>query len=165
MITCPETNASSQWVAETASAAETEALGRRIGEKLASGDLLLLTGTLGAGKTCLTRGLAAGWRAVEQPTSPTFTLINEYHRVCDALRFYHADCYRLRGEIDAVSTGIEDVLNSNDVLVIEWPERIRGLLPDSWLHVEIDATGDDARNFLFTACGDRAVELLQKLQE
>ena len=163
MIFCSENNPSSQWNVETASAAETEALGRKIGAKLAAGDLLLLAGTLGAGKTCLTRGLATGWGAVEQPTSPTFTLINEYHREGDELRFYHADCYRLRGEVDAVSTGIEDVLSSDDILVIEWPERIQGLLPDSWLHIEINATGDEARTFAFTACGERAVELLQKL--
>jgi len=164
MILCPENTLSRHWETETASTAETETLGRRIGKQMAAGDLLLLTGTLGAGKTCLARGLAAGWGAVEQPTSPTFTLINEYHRESDKIRFYHADCYRLRGEVDAISTGIEDVLNSDDVLVIEWPERIVGLLPDAWLHIKIEATGDDRRTFSFTACGERAVEFLREVQ-
>ena len=153
-----------QWTAESTSAAETEILGNRIGVELLAGDLVLLTGTLGAGKTCLTRGLAAGWGALEQPTSPTFTLINEYHRARDEIRFYHADCYRLSGEADAISTGIEDVFDSPAVLVIEWAERILSLLPESWLHIEITASRDGGRTFAFTACGERPVELLQRIQ-
>ncbi len=162
MIECHENASSSQWTTETASTSETEILGKRIGAELAAGDLVLLTGTLGAGKTCLTRGLAIGWGALEQPTSPTFTLINEYHRARDENRFFHADCYRLSGEVDAVSTGIEDVIDSDGVLVVEWAERIQSLLPESWLHIEIGASRDNGRVFSFTACGERAVELLEK---
>src|SRR5687767_4578803 len=94
------------------SPADTERLGERLGALLDAGDLLCLSGTLGAGKTRLVRGLARGWGAQEHATSPTFTLVNEYTRPNDeGLRFYHVDCYRMESIVDAISTGIEDLFD------------------------------------------------------
>src|SRR5512139_771414 len=78
----------------------TEALGERLGVRLLPGDVIALSGELGAGKTCFVRGLARGWGAMERPTSPTFTLINLYHRQADAVQMAHVDCYRLENARD-----------------------------------------------------------------
>src|SRR5574341_74562 len=143
---------------------DTERLGERIGALLQSGDLLCLSGSLGAGKTSLTRGLARAWGALEPPTSPTFTLINEYHRSHDDQRFYHADCYRLQNAADAATTGLEELFDAPGVLVIEWPERISPLLPPDRLAILIEDRGNESRAFTLTACGERAKAILQSLR-
>jgi tRNA threonylcarbamoyladenosine biosynthesis protein TsaE len=148
----------------THSPAETEQIGERIGALLQAGDLVCLWGTLGAGKTCLARGLARGWGAVEAPNSPTFTLINEYHRAQGTERFYHADCYRLADSADARTTGIEDLFDAPAVLVIEWPERISDLLPAERLIIELEDRGGDDRTLRLVAHGARACELLRALR-
>ena len=147
----------------THSPEETEALGERLGAALHPGDVLALSGELGAGKTCLVRGLARGWGADERPTSPTFTLINHYHRLSDGARMVHVDCYRLADARDAWSTGLEDVLASGDIVVIEWPERIREALPAAYLWAGIDSPGEDERVFHFSASGERAEELIRAI--
>jgi tRNA threonylcarbamoyladenosine biosynthesis protein TsaE len=164
MITCNDPQSIDPVMLHSASAAETERLGERIGKILRDGDLVLLSGTLGAGKTCLTRGLARGWGAVEQPTSPTFTLINEYHRESDQARFYHSDCYRIDGVADAASTGIEDLFGGSGVLVIEWAERIEALLPSDYLLIEIEEDGEDTRRFTLSSCGHRPRQMLDQLR-
>lgn len=142
---------------------ETERLGEQLGSLLAAGDLICLSGDLGAGKTCLTRGLARGWGAIQHPTSPTFTLINEYTRHQDGQRFYHVDCYRLEGVTDAWTTGLDDLFNGDGVIVIEWPERIHDMLPSDRLWVQLTDRGGDERELIFTAVGERSGRLLGKL--
>ncbi|MBN1427553.1 MAG: tRNA (adenosine(37)-N6)-threonylcarbamoyltransferase complex ATPase subunit type 1 TsaE [Anaerolineae bacterium] len=136
--------------------AETEHLGELLGARLKGGDVVCLSGTLGAGKTCLVRGLARGWGAVEHPTSPTFTLINEYRQTQGSQRFYHVDCYRLSGMVDAWTTGLEELFNPVDVIVIEWPERILDLLPPDRLWIDICDLGNTSRRFTLAASGHRA---------
>src|SRR5512139_2454379 len=106
-------------VISTDSPEQTEEFGESVGALLLPGDLICLSGDLGAGKTCLVRGIGRGWGALERPTSPTFTLVNEYHRHADARRLVHVDCYRLEDVRDAWSTGLEDLLESNEMIVIE----------------------------------------------
>lgn len=142
---------------------ETEQLGERLGAVLRSGDVLCLSGELGAGKTCLTRGLARGWGADARVTSPTFTLINEYRRPGDALRFHHVDAYRLADADDALTTGLDDVLDAPGVVVIEWPERIAPALPEDCLWVSIADDGPGCRTFTFRAEGPRGAALLEAL--
>lgn len=144
----------------TNSPEQTEALGERLGWRLRPGDIICLSGVLGAGKTCLVRGLARGWGAVERPTSPTFTLINEYHRAGSSARMYHVDCYRLADTGDAWSTGLEDVLASGEIVVIEWPERIGALLAGDCLRVTIQDEGVTRRSFALAGAGRRSQELL-----
>jgi tRNA threonylcarbamoyladenosine biosynthesis protein TsaE len=150
-------------ILKTNSPAETEALGERLGASLRPGDLIALAGELGAGKTCLVRGLARGWGAQERPTSPTFTLINEYHQKDGLARMYHVDCYRLEDARDAWSTGLEDVLASGEIVVIEWPERVREILPTDLLWIEIDSTDENSRELRLKAAGSRAGELMAAL--
>jgi len=165
MTTCSDGSPTKPLEIRTNSPEETEALGERIGHALKSGDLLLLSGTLGAGKTCLTRGLARGWGSQEQPTSPTFTLINEYHRDKTIERFYHVDCYRMDSINDALSAGIEDLFGAEGILTIEWPERIKGLLPDDYLLIEITADDIESRNLRLIPCGKRAQALIGEIGE
>ncbi len=144
---------------------ETERLGERLGRLLLPGDVLCLCGDLGTGKTCLTRGLARGWGASQPTTSPTFTLVNEYRRPHDTQRFYHMDCYRLSGSVEAQTTALDDILDTLGVLVIEWPERIAPALPQDCLWVEIRDLGGNNREFRFTAQGARGAALLRALSE
>jgi tRNA threonylcarbamoyladenosine biosynthesis protein TsaE len=152
-------------VYRTESAGETETLGEQLGTLIGAGDIVCLAGSLGAGKTCLVRGMARGWGAGEQATSPTFTLINEYRRSDDVLRFYHMDSYRLSGAADALSTGLGDILDAQDILVIEWPENILDTLPDDRLWIAISDQGEDSRELVLTACGSRSAALLGRLRE
>nr|MBN1228601.1 tRNA (adenosine(37)-N6)-threonylcarbamoyltransferase complex ATPase subunit type 1 TsaE [Anaerolineae bacterium] len=148
----------------TCSTTETEMLGRSLGTVLQDGDIICLSGTLGAGKTSLMRGIAAGWNANERPTSPTFTLVNEYHRQADAQRLFHIDAYRLNSPEDVCSTGLDDILAAYGVVVIEWPERIREVLPVDVLWADIQITGDSDRAFTFSARGPRSQQILSDLK-
>lgn len=141
------------------SAAQTEGLGACLGALLGSTDLLLLEGTLGAGKTCLVRGIAAGWGSSDPVSSPTFVLVNAYRRPSGET-LYHLDCYRLRGEADAVSAGIADLIEGDSPLLIEWPERIVRLLAEDALRVRIDLLEGDQRLLHFEAQGPRPAALL-----
>jgi len=113
---------------------ETFHIGKVLGENLKRGDVVALIGELGAGKTCLTQGMARGLGVPEEYhiTSPTFTLINEYP---GRFVLYHLDMYRLSGVRDLEELGYEEYLAGNGVLVIEWAEKISAILPDETLFV------------------------------
>src|SRR5258707_12703275 len=101
--------------------AETMEFGRQLATTLRPGDVIALTGDLGAGKTCLVKGIAAGLGITQDVTSPTFTLIHEYRG--GRLPLAHVDLYRLNDELEAINIGIEDYLNGAGLTVIEWAER------------------------------------------
>lgn len=116
--------------------AATEALGRELAAQLTGGDVVALLGDLGAGKTVFSRGLARGLGITEPITSPTFAIVQEYEG--PSLTLLHMDMYRLQGEEDALAFGIEDYLDdSQAICVIEWAERIPGLLPPGHLRVHL----------------------------
>ncbi len=116
----------------TASEQETIKFGIKLAKNLQGGDILCLYGDLGAGKTALTKGLALVLGIKKNITSPTFTLMNIYEINNEQLtinKFVHIDTYRLKNEEDLVEIGAEDYLGAPDtVCVIEWPEKIEGLL-------------------------------------
>jgi tRNA threonylcarbamoyladenosine biosynthesis protein TsaE len=149
-------------------AAQTAEFGARLGAFLRVGDVICLSGDLGAGKTAFTGGIGRGWGAREQVSSPTFVFSHEHRRTTDATRLVHIDCYRLNSLEDAESIGIEDLLSGAYVAVIEWPERILPLLPDDKLWIELLIEADDfeqnealsRRLIQFTAKGERATTLL-----
>jgi tRNA threonylcarbamoyladenosine biosynthesis protein TsaE len=133
---------------DTHSVAETLALGERIAGELIPGDILLLSGDLGAGKTHFVKGVARGFGVDESHVnSPTFTLIHEYKS--GRLPVYHIDAYRLKSEQEAVEIGVEDVLFGDGICLVEWPERIKGLLPPGCIHVNIETLGTESRRFSF----------------
>lgn len=110
----------------TKSAAETIELGKKIGAFLLPNDVIALTGWLGAGKTTLIQGIAAGLGVKDYVTSPTFIIINEY---AGRLPFYHVDLYRLDFIKDVETLGIEEYFKRGGVCVIEWAEKLGELLP------------------------------------
>jgi len=140
---------------------QTLRLGARLGERLISGDVVCLSGELGAGKTTFITGMGRGWGALDPVTSPTFVLVNEYRRA-DSLRLWHLDCYRLNSGADALALGFDDLLDGGSVMVIEWPERILEVLPPERLHLTLRWVpgGDTKRGFRIEAHGARYEDLL-----
>jgi tRNA threonylcarbamoyladenosine biosynthesis protein TsaE len=133
---------------------QTVQLGQHIGERLAPGDVICLSGDLGAGKTALTRGIAAGWGAQEAVTSPTFTLIHEHHRAQDDQMLFHVDCYRLEGADDAWGIGLEDLLYGSHPVVLEWAEKVQDMLPAERLWIELSFLNGTQRHIHMTATGE-----------
>lgn len=127
---------------ETTSEAETAFAGEALGRDLRPGDVVLLYGDLGAGKTAFVRGMARGIGAnPDEVTSPTFTIVQEYAGPTATL--YHVDLYRLEGpEIDDL--GLEDLVSGDGIVAIEWAERWSGR-PDDVTEVRIEDSGDQRR--------------------
>lgn len=126
---------------------ETEHIGRLLGEKLKPGDILALQGTLAAGKTTLTKGIAVGLGIEEPVTSPTFTLISEYE---GRLRLYHMDVYRLDTTEDFLSLGAEELLYGNGVSVLEWSEKIMDILPEDVIIIKLETGANGERRICFS---------------
>jgi tRNA threonylcarbamoyladenosine biosynthesis protein TsaE len=130
-------------------AAETRAFGTRLAQQLRAGDVVLLHGDLGAGKTTLTQGIAQGLGVTEPVQSPTFTLVAEHlgnTASGDPIRLYHLDLYRLGGENDLEDIGFDDLLAPRDgISVIEWPERAGTWLPERYILVTIEPIREDTR--------------------
>ena len=116
----------------TNSTEETEKFGIELSTKLKGGDIVLLSGNLGAGKTALVKGIAKGFGIKNTITSPTFTLMNVYpinQKSTTISQLVHIDTYRLKDEQELVEIGAEDYLGKpNTVCLIEWPDKIEGLL-------------------------------------
>lgn len=133
--------------------AATVALGRRLGGLAAAGDVITLSGELGSGKTTLTQAIALGLGVpAEQPvTSPTFALLHEYQ---GRLPLYHLDLYRLAKEEELAELGLEEYLYGEGVCVVEWPDRLAGLLPPERLEIALAfADPDQARRATITPHG------------
>ena len=111
--------------------------------------MVALSGDLGAGKTCLTRGIARGLGITDPVTSPTFILVAEY-ATSRGFPLYHADCYRLgdAAAAEAESIGLAEMMDGPGVAVVEWAERIERLLPDDTLRIELVATDDMERSMV-----------------
>ena len=142
----------------TASAKETSAFARSIGEKLREGDILALSGELGSGKTCFTGGLARGLGINEdyQITSPTFTLINEYPA---KYRLYHFDVYRLTGYADLEDLGYEEYFAGHGVVVIEWAEKIAQIIPETAIFINFEYIDENKRKITIKSSQHRLKEL------
>ena len=133
----------------TSSEEETASEGEALGRSLRAGDVVLLYGDLGAGKTAFVRGLARGLGASDEDvSSPTFTLIQEYR---GRLTLYHVDLYRLESR-EADDLGLDDLIGGEGVVAIEWAERWNGR-PSGVLEVRIDDAGGDRRRISLS--GDR----------
>jgi tRNA threonylcarbamoyladenosine biosynthesis protein TsaE len=123
---------------------ETIAKGREIAALLRPPVIVLLSGELGSGKTTLTKGIISGLGAAreEEVTSPTFTLVHEFHNHC---KVYHVDLYRVEGFRDLESLALEDALSGRAIIIVEWSERFS--LRSDWPRVEIrlEHAGGDSR--------------------
>ena len=134
---------------------ETEAIGRDLGLALKPGAVVALTGGLGAGKTCLARGIAAALGIDENITSPTYTIVNEYPAGKRGIPLYHIDAYRLNGDEDFENTGAGECIGADGVAIVEWCDRIPRSIPPDAVTVTIEITGAHSRNIFVSPEGAR----------
>jgi tRNA threonylcarbamoyladenosine biosynthesis protein TsaE len=126
----------------TTSAEETEAAGARLGTTLGPGDVVALTGELGAGKTVFVQGLVRALGVTTGATSPTFVLVNEYR---GRLPVHHVDAYRTTSLAELQDLGLEEMMDGDGVTLIEWAERLEPLVPARAVRVDIAGVGDEPR--------------------
>jgi len=123
---------------------DTSAIGVKIASLLCAGSVVALNGTLGSGKTFLTKSIAKGLSLTENLTSPTYTIINEYP-LSSGLVLYHIDAYRLESIKDFEDIGGMEILNSNNICIIEWSERVSNALPACAITITLEITGEQSR--------------------
>lgn len=126
----------------THSSEETIELGKIIGRQLIKGDVIAMQGTLAAGKTTITKGIAQALGITDNITSPTFCLISEYY---GKMPLYHMDVYRLDGDEDFVNLGTDDMIYGDGVSIIEWSEKIMNQLPKHTIILKITPNEDGTR--------------------
>ncbi len=164
------------------SSAQTQRLGMRLGALMRGGELLLLDGQLGTGKTTFTQGLAQGMGITETVSSPTFTLLKEYlvpaerqtpgislsaqQRQTIRPALYHFDLYRLDDPAEMIDLGFEDYFfSTTGVCVIEWADKAEGFWSSEHLRIHLKMLSETKRGILFIATGKRYRELLQQFQK
>lgn len=142
----------------------TEALGASIGLLLQPGSFLALRGTLGGGKTCLTRGIVAALapQSAHLVSSPTYAIMNCY---LGDTPVYHFDFYRLTGDDDITELGLDEFFSGEGVCVVEWSERLTELLPPDVLTLDFEYVGMDQRLITITGSGYMSDILLEQLKE
>ncbi|MFN8475961.1 MAG: tRNA (adenosine(37)-N6)-threonylcarbamoyltransferase complex ATPase subunit type 1 TsaE [Anaerolineae bacterium] len=145
------------------SAEETARWGAAVGERLAAGDVVVLRGQLGAGKTVFTQGIGRGLGVREHVISPTFTLLREH--TSGRLPLYHVDAYRLAGAVEAYTFGLDEYLYGDGVTVIEWGERVETLLPEEYLAVDLVYGETGQRTITLSARGAHYADILRGLAE
>ena len=141
---------------------QTRRIGMRLGGVLRAGDLICLQGDLGAGKTTFVQGIAQGWGSLDSVSSPTFILVNVYRRD-DQSQLFHMDAYRLDSTPEAEELDLDSML-AEGALIIEWPERMAGLIPAERLWVNLEHVDDEEREMKFNAHGKRYDELLEVIR-
>lgn len=127
----------------THSAEETISLGEKIGSLLKPGDIIAMSGTLAAGKTTITKGIAKALGVDDTITSPTFCLISEYEG--KKMPLFHMDVYRLDSVEDFINLGVDDMLFGEGVCIIEWSEKIKSELPKNTIWMNIMPEDDGSR--------------------
>ena len=141
---------------------QTRRIGIRLGGALQPGDLICLQGDLGAGKTTFVQGIAQGWGSLDSVSSPTFIIVNVYRRD-DGSQLFHMDAYRLDSTPEAEQLDLDSML-AESALIIEWPERMAGLIPAERLWINLEHVDDEERAMKFNAHGRRYIELLEVIQ-
>lgn len=142
---------------------QTRRVGMRLGGLLQTRDVVCLQGDLGSGKTTLVQGLAQGWGSVDAVSSPTFMLVNIYRR-SDENRLFHLDTYRIESIPEGEELDLEEMLMQGP-LVVEWPERLKAILPAECLWVQLTYQAEEHRSLLFSAHGDRYLKLLTNFRQ
>ncbi len=140
---------------------ETQEFGAHLGELALPGDIFLLVGKLGAGKTCLTQGIARGLGIREYAASPSFVVVRELY---GRLPLYHMDFYRLDNLEEIADLGLDDYFYGSGVSVVEWAEKGLSLLPPEHLLIEMSYVSDTGRRLKLKAGGKRYRELVAKLK-
>ena len=138
---------------------QTRSIGMRLGGALQAGDVVCLQGNLGAGKTTFVQGIAKGWGSLDSVSSPTFIIVNVYRRA-DQSQLFHMDAYRLDSTAEAEELDLDSML-AQGPLLIEWPERINGLVPNERLWIQLEHIDEEEREMKFKSSGKRYDGLLE----
>ncbi|HVM12649.1 MAG TPA: tRNA (adenosine(37)-N6)-threonylcarbamoyltransferase complex ATPase subunit type 1 TsaE [Actinomycetota bacterium] len=147
----------------TSAPEETRRVGAALAGLLVPGDVVSLSGELGAGKTCLVQGAAAALGVTDPVASPTFVLVREYR---GSLPVYHLDVYRLERLQEVIDLGYEDLLDPRGVMFVEWGDAIEALLPESHLDLRIEGTDDESRRrMLIRGYGRGWAERWERLED
>jgi len=142
---------------------KTLSIGKAIGRRLEPGAIILLGGALGAGKSVLAKGIAMGLGIKKEDVcSPTFVIMRPHK---GRLVLYHFDFYRLRAPRDILSLGYEEYFYAEGAAVIEWPERLKYLLPKEFLEINLSLVGKSKRCLRFKACGEKYKKVLEGIHE
>ncbi len=136
---------------------ETQSMGRTMGETAGPGDVFLLTGELGAGKTTLTQGVLWGLGVSDFARSPTFVLVSEHQ---GRLPLFHVDLYRLDAPSDILDLGLEEYLHGEGVCVVEWADKAAGIFAGAHLEVRIEYVSESERSLAFSSENARYDEVL-----
>jgi tRNA threonylcarbamoyladenosine biosynthesis protein TsaE len=145
----------------TRSPEQTQEFGTRLGELANPGDVILLVGKLGAGKTCLTQGIAWGLGIKEYAASPSFVLVRELK---GRLPLYHLDFYRLENLAEIAELGLDEYFYGQGVSVVEWAEKALSLLPPEHLLIEMSYISDSERRLKLKPSGKRYREMVARLK-
>lgn len=138
---------------------ETQTLAKIIGVVAQAGDVLVLTGDLGAGKTTLTKGIALGLGIKQLIKSPTYTIIREYQQ--GRLPLYHMDIYRV--EFGAEDLGLEEYFEGDGLSVVEWGNLLEDVLPEDYLEMILTKTGEESREITFKAFGEKGAAFKERI--
>ncbi len=142
---------------------QTRLIGTRLGSSLQPGDVICLQGDLGAGKTTFVQGIARGWGSQDAVSSPTFILVNVY-RDAGQGQLFHLDAYRLDSVLEAEELDLNTMLAQGPLLV-EWPERMEGLIPGDHLWIMLDHVDEEERQMKFVSHGKRYDDLLDIVRD
>ena len=143
---------------------ETKKIAYKLASKLHTGDILVLSGDLGAGKTKFTQGLLSFWKIENEVSSPTFTIVNEHKK--EHINIYHLDVYRLSNIDEFYSIGGTEYF-INSICIIEWGELLENILPNNYIKIEFekDINNDNIRYITFRAYGDRLQKIIKELDD
>lgn len=142
---------------------ETEKIGYILGKLLTGGEVICMTGDLGAGKTTMTQSIAKGLEIEDYVTSPTFTIINEYEGRCP---LYHFDVYRINDVEEMYDLGYEEYFYSDGVAIIEWADIIKEILPKERLNIEINKNDNiEGREIVIHGNGEKYINIIKLLSE
>lgn len=140
---------------------QTYKLGEYLGKALQQGDIICLTGDLGAGKTAFTKGIGIGMDINELITSPTYTIINEYN---GRISLFHFDVYRLEGVEEMYELGYEEYFFGDGAVVIEWADIVKDIIPQERLWITIlRGKEENTREIIFDASGARYQKVIKEL--
>ena len=142
-----------RWTLRTSNSDETILFGRKLGETLVGDELFLLVGSLGAGKTTMTQGIANGLGVNEYTKSPTFVLVNEYE---GRVPLVHADLYRVAQTEEAWLLGLDDYMFTGAVVIVEWGDRAQDIFPDDHIVITIEVVSDDVRDIIIESKGSES---------
>lgn len=139
---------------------ETERIGAVLGSYARSGDVFLLVGELGAGKTCLVQGIATGLGVAEHTRSPTFVFVSRYS---GRLALYHVDLYRLESDAELEGLGLDEYLYSDGVCAVEWADKALPSLPQEHLLITLEHKTESTRRLLLRPRGRRYEEMVRQM--